>query len=67
MTMTQSINPATKAKLEELKAEIARAATEPEPAAPSAAELEHLKAKATAAVDLILVRDAEALERLADA
>ena len=67
MTMTSAMNPETKARLEALKAELAAAANEPELAAPSALELGVMKAKAAAAVERILVRDAEALDRLADA
>jgi len=64
MTMTKSINPDTKAKLDALAAEIAVGEVKPEQ---TEAGLAVLEAKAEAAVELILVRDAEALERLADA
>jgi|GEM_PF-1803733 len=67
MTMTQSINPATQAKLEALKAEIAQATNEPAPAPLAAEQLEAQKKKLAAVVTRVLADDAELLERLADA
>ena len=67
MTMTSARKPETKARLEALKAELAAAANEPLLAAPTELEIDVMKAKAAAAVERILVRDAEALDRLADA
>ncbi|MEO0024757.1 MAG: hypothetical protein RL196_1198 [Actinomycetota bacterium] len=67
MTMTHSINPATKAQLEKLNAEIAEAALERQPVLPTASELEEQKSVLAAVVSRVLAEDGELLERLADA
>ena len=65
--MTSKINPETRAKLDALAAEIAQARPDEEVRAQTQVDTQTLASKAEAAVSIILVRDAEALERLADA